>query len=201
VLAETCAQYLVLEASVFKRRDGHLFACCPQVKKQKDIDRLWRALETDGDEVCIVSTDTCSFTREQKAMWDGDFTKIPMGLPGLDTLVPLVYTLGVRSGRISMNRLIELCSAAPARIMGMADRKGDIAPGMDADIAIIDPARTITVDHATLQSRADWSPFQGMKLGGFAHTTLSRGRVIVENHRVKPDAKGHGRFMERSLAG
>ncbi|MCA9255116.1 MAG: amidohydrolase family protein, partial [Phycisphaerales bacterium] len=109
VIAETCAQYLVLDDSVFAGKDGHLFACCPQVKKPADVARLWTALE-QGREVSVVSTDTCSFTRKQKAMWNGDFTKIPMGLPGLDTMMPIVYTLGVLEGRITMNRLVELCS-------------------------------------------------------------------------------------------
>ena len=200
VLAETCIQYLCLDDSVFARRDGHLFACCPQVKKKADIARLWEAIETGGDEVCTVSTDTCSFTREQKAMWNGDFTKIPMGMPGLDTMVPLLYTLGVAECRITMNRLVELCSRNPARIMGLGERKGNIAPGYDADIAIIDPKRRVKVDWKKLQSRCDWSPFQGWELGGFAHTTLVRGTPVVEGYKVT-GKNGHGRFLERSQPG
>ncbi|HUQ21178.1 MAG TPA: amidohydrolase family protein, partial [Gemmatimonadaceae bacterium] len=83
VIAETCAQYLVLDDSCFEGEDGHLFACCPQLKKPEDSDRLWKGLK-DG-EVSVVSTDTCTFTREQKSMWEGDWTKIPMGMPGLET--------------------------------------------------------------------------------------------------------------------
>jgi dihydropyrimidinase len=197
VLAETCAQYLVLDDSVFAGRDGHLFACCPQVKKPRDAERLWQALEL-GREVSVVSTDTCSFTREQKAMWGGDWTKIPMGLPGLDTLVPLLYTEGVRGGRISMNRLVELCSTNPAVIMGLGGRKGQVSPGYDADLVVIDPKRTVTVDWKKLESRCDWSPYQGRKLGGFAHTTLVRGTPVVEGHRVV-GKNGHGRFVQRCL--
>ncbi|MDX2118062.1 MAG: amidohydrolase family protein [Planctomycetota bacterium] len=203
VLAETCAQYLVLDDSVFNRPDGHLFACCPQVKKQEDIDRLWSALR-DGREVSIVSTDTCSFTREQKAMWwdregkFGDWTKIPMGLPGLDTLIPIVFTRGVRGGQITMNRLVELCALNPARVMGF-DKKGEIAPGMDADVVVIDPKRTVEVKpRVTLQSMCDWSPYEGMKLGGFAHTTIARGNLVVQNHQVT-NASPRGRFVERRL--
>src|SRR5712692_4514874 len=105
VYAETCVQYLVLDDSVFTRPDGHLYACCPQVKTKKDQQRLWKGLNTG--EVCVVSTDTCTFTREQKARWNGDWTKIPMGLPGLETLVPIVYTHGVLEGRLSLNQLVE----------------------------------------------------------------------------------------------
>ena len=103
VLAETCAQYLVLDDSVFEREDGHLYACCPQLKKPKDVERLWKGLN-DG-EVSVISTDTCTFTREQKAMWKGDWTKIPMGMPGLETLLPLTYTHGVLGGRLSLEEM------------------------------------------------------------------------------------------------
>lgn len=211
VWAETCVQYLVLDDAVFERPDGHLFACCPQVKKPRDIERLWHALSA-GSEVSVVSTDTCGFTREQKAMWwnnegnYGDWTKIPMGLPGLDTMVPLMYTLGVLGGRISMNRLVELCAANPARIMGLGDRKGDIAPGFDADLAIIDPSRRVRIvpagraEPATLRSRCDWSPYEGMELAGFAHTTLVRGVPVVRGHNIVGPA-GHGRFVERRAVG
>ncbi|MCB9837796.1 MAG: dihydropyrimidinase [Phycisphaeraceae bacterium] len=210
VHAETCAQYLVLDDSRFAEKNGHLYACCPQIKKKADIERLWKALETGGSgtdgEVCVVSTDTCSFTKAQKDLWwqgtkkdgYGDWTKIPMGMPGLETMVPIVYTLGVRAGRISMNKLVDCCATTPAQVMGLGESKGRIAPGYDADVAIIDPKRTISVDWKKLQSNCDWSPFQGMKLGGFAHTTLCRGQVVVKNHKVV-GKKGFGRFVKRKL--
>ena len=194
VLAETCAQYLVLDESVFDGPDGHLFACCPQVKTVADQDRLWRGL-VDGD-VAVVSTDTCTFTRSQKARWEGDWTQIPMGLPGVETLVPLLVTKGVRAGRITWERLVEVCCANPARSMGLYPRKGVIAPGSDADIAIIDPERTVAVDHATLQTNADWSPYQGWELAGFAEATFSRGRQVVEDYRFVGE-NGWGRWLAR----
>ncbi len=125
VVAETCAQYLVLDDSVFDGPDGHLYACCPQLKKPADVARLWEGLKTG--EVSVVSTDTCTFSRAQKAMWNGDWTKIPMGMPGLETLLPVVYTYGVLEGRLSLVELAEKLSANPARIMGLAPRKGAIA--------------------------------------------------------------------------
>lgn len=198
VLAETCAQYLVLDDSVFEREDGHLFACCPQIKKQADIDRLWRGLR-DG-EVSVVSTDTCTFTREQKAMWQGDWTKIPMGLPGLETLLPLVYTHGVLEGRLTLEELSQKLSTNPARIMGLAPRKGAIQVGADADLAIIHPTRRMTVDPATMETNADWSPYEGWELVGFARTTLSRGEVIVDDYRVVGEA-GRGVWLPRKTAG
>src|SRR6476659_699778 len=137
VVAETCAQYLVLDDSKFEGEDGHLFACCPQIKKPDDIDRLWKGLK-DG-EVSVVSTDTCTFTREQKAMWEGDWTKIPMGMPGLETLMPVVYTHGVLKKRISLEDMVSKLCTTPAKVMGLYPRKGAIEVGADADLAIIHP--------------------------------------------------------------
>jgi dihydropyrimidinase len=198
VLAETCVQYLVLDDSVFDGEDGHLFACCPQIKKPKDVERLWRGLR-DG-EVSVVSTDTCTFTREQKAMWEGDWTKIPMGLPGLETLLPLVYTHGVLGGRITLEELAMKLSTNPARIMGLAPRKGAVQVGADADLAIIHPTRRLTVDPATMETNADWSPYEGWELAGFSRTTLSRGEVIVDDYRVVGEA-GRGQWLPRKTAG
>jgi dihydropyrimidinase len=182
VLAETCAQYLVLHDDVFARPDGHLYACCPQVKKPADSARLWQGLQ-DGT-VSVISTDTCTFTREQKAMWRGDWTKIPMGMPGLETLLPVSYTHGVLGGKLSLDQLAARLSTNPARIMGLYPRKGAIMVGSDADLAIIHPESRHTVSPGTMETNADWSPFDGWELAGFARTTLSRGEVIVDDYRV-----------------
>ncbi len=198
VLAETCAQYLVLDDSVFDREDGHLFACCPQLKKPADVQRLWEGLQ--NGEVSVVSTDTCTFTREQKAMWEGDWTKIPMGMPGLETLMPVVYTHGVLEGRIDIETMCRKLSTDPARIMGLYPRKGALQVGSDADIAIIHPENKLTVDPATMETNADWSPFEGWEMAGFARTTLSRGETIVDNYKVVGRA-GRGQWLPRTYAG
>lgn len=198
VYAETCAQYLVLDDSVFDGPDGHLFACCPQVKKPKDQERLWKGLK-DGD-VSVVSTDTCTFSRGQKARWEGDWTRIPMGLPGLETLLPIVYTHGVLGGRLTPSEFVAKCCTNPARIMGLYPRKGVLAAGSDADIAIIDPERRVEVDHRTMETGADWNPYQGWRLAGFAETTFSRGRKIVDDYRFVGE-NGWGRWLPRDRAG
>lgn len=198
VIAETCVQYLVLDDSVFAREDGHLFACCPQLKKPADSDRLWEGLR--HGEVSVISTDTCTFTREQKAMWKGDWTKIPMGLPGLETLLPLTYTKGVLEGRLTLEDMCMKLSTNPAKIMGLFPRKGAIQVGADADLAIIHPNSTMIVDPGSMETNADWSPFEGWALAGFARTTLSRGDVIVDGYRVVGQ-EGRGRWLPRSSAG
>ena len=198
VVAETCAQYLILDDSVFEREDGHLFACCPQLKKPKDVQRLWQGLKSG--EVSVVSTDTCTFSREQKAMWKGDWTKIPMGMPGLETLLPITYTEGVLGGKITLEEMSQKLSTNPAKLMGLSPRKGAIQIGADADIAIIHPTKTIKVDPKTMETNADWSPFEGMDLAGFSRTTLSRGEVIVDNYTVV-GKEGRGKWLPRKTAG
>jgi dihydropyrimidinase len=198
ILAETCAQYLVLDDSVFGRKDGHLYACCPQLKKPADIARLWRGL--DDGEVSVVSTDTCTFTKAQKAMWNGDWTKIPMGMPGLETLLPVVYTFGVLENRLSLDKAVDKLCTMPARLMGLHPRKGAIQVGGDADLAIIHPTRRIKVDPKKMETNADWNPFAGMELAGFARTTLSRGEVIVDDYKVVGTA-GRGQWLPRKAAG
>ena len=198
VLAETCVQYLVLDDSVFEREDGHLYACCPQLKKPRDVERLWKGLKTG--EVSVVSTDTCTFNREQKAMWNGDWTRIPMGMPGLETLMPLTYTHGVLAGRISLEEMCTKLSTNPAKIMGLYPRKGAIQIGADADIAIIHPKRTHKVEPSTMETNCDWSPYNGWDLAGFSRTTLSRGEVIVDDYKVV-GREGRGQWLPRKTAG
>jgi dihydropyrimidinase len=198
VYAETCVQYLVLDDSLFGRPDGHLFACCPQIKKKEDQDRLWRGINTG--EVCVISTDTCTFTREQKAMWKGDWTKIPMGLPGLETLLPIVFTKGVLEDRLPLTRFVEKCCTNPAKIMGLYPRKGVLAAGSDADVVIIDPKKKLTVDPRHMAGGADWSPYEGWSLAGFAETTFCRGKKIVENHQFV-GSNGWGQWLPREKVG
>ena len=198
VLAETCAQYLALDDSVFATKDGHLYATCPQVKKPHDQKRLWEGLR--GGEVCSVSTDTCTFTRKQKAMWKGDWTKIPMGMPGLETLLPIVYTQGVIKRRLTVNEFVDACCTTPAKVMGLYPRKGTLQIGSDADVTIIHPTTKRRVDWRKMQTNCDWSPYQGWNLAGFAEHTFSRGRQVVKSYKFT-GRNGHGQFIPRSNPG
>ena len=198
VLAETCAQYLALDDRVFAGKDGHLFATCPQLKKPRDQKRLWEGLKSG--EVCSVSTDTCTFNRKQKAMWNGDWTKIPMGMPGLETLLPVVYTLGVLKRRLTVNEFVNKCCTAPAKIMGLYPRKGVLQVGSDADLAIIHPTKKRKVDWHKMQTNSDWSPFQGWELAGFAEHTFCRGAQVVKDYKFV-GRNGHGQFIPRSTPG
>jgi len=194
VHAETCPQYLVLDDSVFDHKDGHLYACSPQVKKKSDQQRLWKGLK--GGEVSVVASDTCTFTRKQKGAWKGDWTRLPMGLPGVETMLPIIYTRGVLAGRMRIRDLVATCCTNPARLMGLYPRKGAIARGSDADITIIHPTRKIKVDWRKMETNADWNPYQDWSLAGFAEKTFSRGRLIVDDYSfVGPT--GWGQFLPR----
>jgi dihydropyrimidinase len=122
-----------------------------------------------------------------------------MGMPGLETLLPIAYTRGVLSGRLSLERMVECLSLNPAKIMGLYPTKGAIQVGADADLAIIHPSSRLTVDPATMETNTDWSPFEGWELAGFARTTLSRGEVIVDDYKVV-GREGRGRWQPRTLA-
>ena len=194
VLAETCPQYLLLEDDLFKGENGHLYGTCPQIKKKADIDRLWKAL--GSDEIDSIATDTCTFDTKQKAMWEGDFTKIPFGMPGSELMMPLTYTHGVLEGKITLNQFVHYQSTNPAKIFGMYPEKGSLQVGTDADILIFDPEREITVDHRNMETNCDWSPYQGWKLKGYPHMTLLRGKIVAKEGKYVGDV-GDGKFVAR----
>ena len=119
--------------------------------------------------------------KEQKELGADDFSKIPNGAPGIETRMSLVYDGGVRTGKISLNRFVELTSTSPAKIFGLFPRKGTIAPGSDADIVVFDPNRKQTLSAKTLHMKVDYNPYEGREVTGVSETVLSRGKVVVEN--------------------
>jgi len=194
VEAETCPQYLLLTDELFARPDGHHFATCPPIRDRATQEQLWAGL-ADGT-LQVVATDTCPFTSEQKSSWNGDFRKIPFGLPGVETLLPLLHSEGVVAGRISLPRLVQLVAENPARIFGLWPRKGAIAIGADADLVVFDPQRSVVLDPAVLQSRCDYTPYQGRTVRGWVRDTLLRGEPVVVDGRFVGQPGG-GRFLCR----
>jgi len=197
VLAETCPQYLLLEDDLFKEENGHLYGTCLQIKKKEDIDRLWDGLG-DG-EIDTIATDTCTFDTNQKAMWEGDFTKIPFGMPGSELMMPLMYTFGVRGGKFNLNQFVHYQSTNPAKIFGMYPEKGSLQVGTDADILMFDPSKNVTVDYQNLETNCDWSPYQGWKLKGYPSLTILRGNIIAKEGRFTGNI-GYGKFIKRKPA-
>jgi dihydropyrimidinase len=194
VLSETCPQYLLLDDELFKGENGHLYATCPQLRKPADQERLWEGLQAGT--VQVIGTDTCTFNTTQKAMWEGDFRSIPYGMPGVETMLPLMWHHGVNGGRITPNRFVQICATNPAKIFGLYPQKGSIAVGFDADIVVWDPNREVTFNWEEMQTNCDWSPFQGERVQGYSKWTLSRGRVVAEEGKFVGEV-GHGKFVPR----
>jgi dihydropyrimidinase len=196
--AETCPQYLFLSYDNYEEPgfEGAKYVMSPPLRPKEAQDRLWRGLAFN--DLQAISTDHCPFCmKEQKTLGKDDFSKIPNGAPGIETRMSLVYDGGVRTGRISLNRFVELTSTSPAKIFGLFPRKGTIAPGSDADIVIFDPNRTSTLSARTLHMKVDYNPYEGRQVTGVTETVLSRGRVIIDNGTFTGRA-GAGNFLKRS---
>jgi dihydropyrimidinase len=198
VYAETCPQYLLLNDDVFKGKNGHLYATCPQVKKSHDNERLWRGLM--NNDIQIIATDTCTFDTKQKAAWNGDFRKIPFGMPGVETMIPLMYTEGVGKRGLTVNQLVALTSTNPAKLFGMYPQKGTIAVGSDADLVVFNPKKKIILKAADLQTNCDWSPYEDWKLVGYPSVIISRGSIVAQDGKFVGEV-GHGRFVKRQPFG
>jgi dihydropyrimidinase len=199
--AETCPHYLLLGIDELRRPDfeGAKYVLTPPLRPLHHLPKLWDGLK--DDHLQVVSTDHCPFCfADQKALGRDDFTKIPNGGPGIEHRLQLIYHHGVNSGRISLNRFVEIVSTAPARIFGMYPRKGEIAAGSDADLVVWDPNARHTIGARTHHMRVDYSMFEGFQVRGNARTVLSRGEVIVDGGRFlgKP---GRGRYLKRAARG
>jgi dihydropyrimidinase len=198
--AETCPQYLFLDYSVYEQPgfEGAKYVMTPPIREKWNQEKLWRGLQFN--DLQVVSTDHCPFCfKEQKELGRDDFSKIPNGGPGVENRMSLVYNGGVVSGRISINRFVEITSTAAAKIFGLFPRKGTIAVGSDADIVIFDPDEEMTITAKDHHMNVDYSCYEGMKVRGVTKTVLSRGDVVIEEGKyvAKP---GRGQFLKRGAA-
>jgi dihydropyrimidinase len=200
--AETCPQYLLL--SIEDQMPGKSFeeakyVLTPPLREKKNQAKLWDGLK--HDHLQVVSTDHCPFCfADQKALGKDDFTKIPNGGPGIENRMQLIHHHGVNSGRLSLNRFVEITATAPARIFGMYPRKGTIATGSDADIVLWDPKAPHTISAATHNMRCDYSMFEGFQVQGNARKVYSRGELIVENGQFLAKV-GRGKYLRREARG
>ena len=196
--AETCPQYLFCSDDDLAKPgfEGAKYVCTPPLRPKQMQEDLWRGLRTH--DLQVVSTDHCPFCMKgQKELGKDSFAKIPNGMPGVETRLYLLWDGGVRAGRISMNRFVEITSTAPAKLFGLYPRKGTIAIGADADLLVWDGEKRHVLSDKTLHMRVDYSPFEGREVVGAPTHVLSHGRVVVENGKYlgKP---GDGRFVKRS---
>ena len=197
VFAETCPQYMFLSDEDLARSDfeGAKYVCAPPLRPRHMQEDLWRGLCTGN--LQVVSTDHCPFNQKgQKEMGKSNFAKIPNGLPGIETRLSLLWNGGVRQGRISKNRFVEITSTAPAKIFGLYPNKGTLAVGADADLLVWDGDERHVLNHANLHMRVDYSPYEGMEVMGAPTHVFSRGKLIVDHGQYIGKA-GDGRFVKR----
>jgi dihydropyrimidinase len=208
---ETCPQYLLLTDVEYERPgfEGAKFICSPPLRTAHDNAALWRHLATA--DLMTVGTDHCPFFfKGQKDLAVTgrtdlpSFTAIPGGMPGIEARLALLYTFGVRQCRLSLERWVEVCCTAPARIFGLYPRKGALVPGADADAVIFDPQREVMLSRAAppsysprLHENCDYTPYEGFHLRGYPVLTMLRGRVICRDGEFVA-APGGGRFLARS---
>jgi dihydropyrimidinase len=197
IYGETCPQYLFLSDELFERPGvaGALPVCSPPIRTEAQQAQLWKALVQDN--LQVVSTDHCPFTRADKSTGLGDYSRIPGGVPSIEARFPLIYAGGVGTGRFSVNRWIEMCCTTPARLFGL-ERKGNIAVGYDADLVVFDPETRVKLSTDTLHENVDWTLYDGVEATGWPAVTISRGKVIVEGGEFHGQA-GQGRFVARTL--
>ena len=202
--AETCPQYLFLDDSYYDQEgfEGAKYVMTPALREKWNQDELWKGLKF-GD-LQSIATDHCPFCfKDQKMLGIDDFSKIPNGGPGVENRMSLVFNGGVNSGRISLNKFVELTSTAAAKTFGLFPKKGTIAVGSDADIVIFDPNRTETIsvnNTCTHHMNVDYNTYEGFEVTGFTETVLSRGKIIIDNCEYV-GKKGDGHFLKRGLYG
>jgi dihydropyrimidinase len=201
VWGETCTQYFFIDYTFLERPnfEGGKYVYTPPPRDQANQDVLWNAVRTDT--LSAISTDHCAFLWDgQKTIGKDDFSKIPNGGPGLENRLQMIHEFGVRGGRISLNRMVELLSTNPAKLFGLYPRKGTIAVGSDADIVVFDPEKRVTISAATHHSKSDYNLFEGTEVTGVPEVVLLRGNVLVENDELVA-SPGVGQFIARAKFG
>ena len=197
VYGEPLIQHLTLDDSEYSNPDWDHAArrvMSPPFRDKTHQDSLWAGLASGS--LQVVATDHCAFTTEQKRFGLGDFRKIPNGTGGLEDRMPMLWTHGVATGRITMNEFVAVTSTNIAKILNIYPKKGAILVGADADLVVWDPNRSKTIAAATQQSAIDYNVFEGKVVTGLPRFTLTRGVVAIEEDTVKT-REGHGAFVKR----
>ena len=201
--AETCPHYLALDAGRYDQPDELDVACAiisPPLRQSTDCDALWNGLAA-GD-LDLVATDHVPDRRsleKAEAAAGISFDRISNGAPGIETLLSVVYSRGVATGRITVERMVDLLATTPARLFGF-ERKGAIEAGRDADIVVFDPGARHTIHAADLHHTSDYTPYEGLEATGAVRDVFVRGRGVIRDGAFV-GRRGHGQFVERERAG
>jgi dihydropyrimidinase len=198
VYGETCTQYFFIDDSFLDQPnfEGAKYVYTPPPRAKANQDVLWNAVRTNV--LQAISTDHCAYLfKGQKDVGKDDFRQIPNGGPGLENRLQMIHHFGVREGRISLNRMVELLCTNPAKLFGLYPRKGTLAVGSDADVVVFDPEKKVKISAKTHHSRSDYNLYEGTEVQGSPEVVLLRGNVIVEGDKLlaKP---GSGQFIKRA---
>ena len=197
VWGEPLIQHLTLDESEYFNKDWDHAArrvMSPPFRNKRHQDSLWAGLQSGS--LSVVATDHCAFTTEQKRYGVGDFTKIPNGTGGLEDRMPMLWTHGVATGRLTPNEFVAVTSTNIAKILNCYPKKGAILVGADADIVVWDPEREKVISASAQQSAIDYNVFEGERVKGLPRYTLTRGRIAVNDGKVET-REGHGEFVRR----
>lgn len=194
VYVETRPIYLHLTAERFDEPDGAKYAGAPPLRSPRDRAALWAGLRF-GD-IDVLATDHAPWRLADKLDPALDAVNLRQGVADLETSLPMLWSEGVRRGRLSPERFVAVTATNPARLFGLSPRKGTIAVGADADVVVFDPEATRVIDGATMHSRADYSPYDGWEVTGWPAFTIRRGEVVAVGTDVRATA-GSGRRAER----
>jgi dihydropyrimidinase len=201
IWGETCTQYFFIDQTFLERPDfeGAKYVYTPPPRDKANQQLLWNAVRTNV--LQAISTDHCAYLFDgQKSEGRNDFSQIPNGGPGLENRLQMIHHFGVRDGRITLNRMVELLATNPAKLFGLYPKKGTLAVGSDADIVVFDPEKQVTISAATHHSKADYNLFEGTQVAGSPEVVLLRGSVIVENDELLAQP-GSGQFIRRARFG
>ncbi|MFV0302551.1 MAG: amidohydrolase family protein, partial [Paracoccus sp. (in: a-proteobacteria)] len=201
VWGEPLIQHLTLDESEYFNPDWDHAArrvMSPPFRNKLHQDSLWAGLQSGS--LSVVATDHCAFTTEQKRYGVGDFTKIPNGTGGLEDRMPMLWTHGVNTGRLTPNEFVAVTSTNIAKILNLYPRKGAVLVGADADLVVWDPQAEKTIQAGSQQSAIDYNVFEGQKVKGLPRYTLTRGVVALRDGKLD-SREGHGEFVAREPRG
>jgi dihydropyrimidinase len=194
VYVETRPLYLYLTRAVFEQPDGAKYIGNPPLREAADTRAIWNGLRS-GEIQCLCS-DHAPWTLRQKLDPTLDITTVRPGVADLETLMPMLFSEGVRGGRVSLSRFVELTSTNASKLFGLYPRKGTIAVGSDADLVVWDPDARRTIQGATMRSKAGYSVYDGREVQGWPVYTVSRGEVVLEDGQVTA-TRGRGKWVRR----
>ncbi len=192
IWAETCPHYVFLDDSKYRKEDGELYICSPPLRPRAMADRLWELVQTGAMQ--IWGSDHCCYDSAQKFKHRGDFSKVPNGMPGIEVRAPLLFSEGVMANKISLDQFVALTATNPAKLNGLYPRKGTIAPGADADLAIYDPGIEVVLTAKRLHMATDYTPFEGFKIKGWPTTVIAGGKPVIDGSRLVGEP-GWGKFL------